>query len=147
MSQFKHKLLTSLPTRKTMQNRISANPNEEDLTRTEIRNHIKYQTDECIRCGNNKAEDTEHIFVCEENTSIWTKTADKLIAIISKETEEEFRTLPFWFPNKYPMWHATNTYERALVDFDKNWGARTVIPKEITGFLEKLIEHAKHIQN
>lgn len=95
------------------------NASKDNEASAQVIEAIKYQTADCVRCGNMEMENTEHIFTCTANEAIWTQTADKLIKVISDRTQQEYRNLPFWFSNKYPVWFATNEEENTLNNFDK----------------------------
>jgi RNase H len=132
LCKFKHKLLTGLPTKNNM---IKRNLKGTSFTiKKATKNDIKYQDNNCINCD--KVENTEHIFTCKDKITFWNKLAEKMLLTFNQHTYNDYTSLPLWFPNTLDQWSPSTEAEVELMGWNKEDGAKGVIPKAVTTFLD-----------
>jgi hypothetical protein len=98
------------------------------------KNDIKYQDNNCINCD--KVENTEHIFTCKDKITFWNKLAEKMLLKFNQHTYNDYTSLPLWFPNTLDQWSPSTEAEVELMGWNKEDGAKGVIPKAVTTFLD-----------
>ena len=124
-ANFKHKLLTGLPTRHAVYN-----PNKT--------NKKQYSTDKCPHCA--QTETTEHIFSCDTATKIRDKIFKKCIENINNITKFDWCNFPAWFTTTFPKPSNPLKEVKTLMEFDKTLGNYGIIPKALNEFAINIVE-------
>jgi hypothetical protein len=141
MITFKLKLYSGLPTKHVMVNRLPQMIKKytgKKSTHWILKNKMKFKDHWCPQCEEETIEDTDHVFDCPSRTYMWDELADKLLQKFHKYTGTKYTTLPFWFKtSKHVEWIGSKPAARALKNFDKKWGNRGVIPKDMSAFIKE----------
>jgi hypothetical protein len=96
---FKHKLLTGLSTKNSMQNRKNYMLTLKKCKPKSYINHFitKFSSPLCVRYTNNTVENTEHVFNCSSNKLLWDEAKTKILNKIFTLNKKEVEFLPWWF--------------------------------------------------
>jgi hypothetical protein len=141
MITFKLKLYSGLPTKHVMVNRLPQMIKKYSSKKSSywiLKNKVKFKDYWCPQCEEEIIEDTDHVFDCPSRTYMWDELADKLLQKFQKYTGTKYTTLPFWFKtSKHTEWIGSKPAARALKSFDKKWGNRGIIPKELPQFIKE----------
>jgi hypothetical protein len=135
---FKHKLLTGLSTRNSMQNR--KNYMLTTLKKCKPKSYInhfitKFSSPLCVRCTDNTVENTEHVFNCSSNKLLWDEAKTKILNKIFTLSKKEVEFLPWWFGGIDEPYPIATEHSLNLNNFNKDWGNKGIMPKALLPFL------------
>jgi hypothetical protein len=149
ITTFKVKLLTGLPTRNVMVNRVeAASKKGQQKKRSKQwleKLKIKYARESCNRCPE-LIENTEHIFSCPSNDYIWRDTKDKIQRKIVKLSALNLSDIPIWFgPTSINTYIVDSTATEDITNYNNNWGNWGMIPKSFKEFLSTDLNQTEDI--